>query len=147
MVWSLSERERKSLAYCRRQFLLQTDSWILHEKMTKLHTYLHSYSFRFGGRKKKQVHIHTFFFWVKTLMNHVTGTKWLASRCNSFYMEKYNDFSNKFIYSEKATNFFEINPLLLITVNTVKSKGKILQNFVAFSEYMNFTQSSCPITQ
>ena len=95
MVWSLSERERKSLAYCRRQFLLQTDSWILHEKMTKLHTYLHSYSFRFGGRKKnKYTYIH-FFFWVKTLMNHVTGTKWLASRCNSFYLEKYNDFSYK----------------------------------------------------
>ena len=28
--------------------------------------------------------------------------------------------------------------LLLTTVHTVKSKGKISQNFVAFSEYMNF---------
>ena len=45
----------------------------------------------------------------------------------------------KFIYSEKATKFFEIFPLLLTTVHTVKSKGKISQNFVAFSEYMNFT--------
>ena len=44
----------------------------------------------------------------------------------------------KFIYSEKATKFCEIFPLLLTTVHTVKSKGKILQNFVAFSEYMNF---------
>ena len=44
----------------------------------------------------------------------------------------------KFIYSEKATKFCEIFPLLLIIVHTVKSKGKILQNFVAFSEYMNF---------
>ena len=26
----------------------------------------------------------------------------------------------------------------MTTVHTVKSKGKILQNFVAFSEYMNF---------
>ena len=43
----------------------------------------------------------------------------------------------KFIYSEKATKFCEIFPLLLITVHTVKSKGKISQNFVAFSEYMN----------
>ena len=34
----------------------------------------------------------------------------------------------KFIYSEKATK-----------LHTVKSKGKISQNFVAFSEYMNFT--------
>ena len=44
----------------------------------------------------------------------------------------------KFMYSEKATKFCEIFPLLLTTVHTVKSKGKILQNFVAFSEYMNF---------
>ena len=44
-----------------------------------------------------------------------------------------------FIYSEKATKVCEILTLLLTTVNTVKSKRKILQNFVAFSEYMNFT--------
>ena len=46
-----------------------------------------------------------------------------------------------FIYSEKATKFSEIF-LLLLTVCTiltiVKSRGKVLQNFVAFSEYMNF---------
>ena len=29
----------------------------------------------------------------------------------------------------------------MTTVHTVKSKGKILHNFVAFSEYMNFTKS------
>ena len=44
----------------------------------------------------------------------------------------------KFIYSEKATKFCEIFPLLLSAVHTVKSKGKISQNFVTFSEYMNF---------
>ena len=44
----------------------------------------------------------------------------------------------KFIYSEKATKFCEIFPLLLTRVHTVKSKGKVSQNFVAFSEYMNF---------
>ena len=38
----------------------------------------------------------------------------------------------KFIYSEKATKFSKIFPLL-----TVKSKGKISQNFVARSEYIN----------
>ena len=48
----------------------------------------------------------------------------------------------KFIYSEKATKFVEIFPLLLTTVHTVKSKGKISQNFVAFSEYMNFKTHS-----
>ena len=40
------------------------------------------------------------------------------------------------IYSEKATKFGEIFTLLMTTVHTVKSKGKISQNFVAFSEYI-----------
>ena len=44
----------------------------------------------------------------------------------------------KFIYSEKATKFCNIFPLLLTVCTVVKSKGKILQNFVAFSKYMNF---------
>ena len=43
------------------------------------------------------------------------------------------------LYSEKAAKFCEIFPaVLLTTVHTVKSKGKISQNFVAFSDYMNF---------
>ena len=42
------------------------------------------------------------------------------------------------LYSEKATKFCEIFSLLLTLCTAVKSKGKILQNFVAFSEYMNF---------
>ena len=45
----------------------------------------------------------------------------------------------KFIYSEKATKFWEIFTLLLFYVVLVKSKVKISQNFEAFSEYMNFT--------
>ena len=44
----------------------------------------------------------------------------------------------KFIYSEKATKFCEIFSLLLSYVVPVKSKVKISQNLVAFSEYMNF---------
>ena len=44
----------------------------------------------------------------------------------------------KFIYSEKATKFCEIFPLLLTVCTVVQSKGKILQNFAAFSENMNF---------
>ena len=50
--------------------------------------------------------------------------------CDVYYL--------KFIYSEKATKFGEISNLLLTTVHTVKSKVEISQNFVAFSEYMNF---------
>ena len=48
----------------------------------------------------------------------------------------------KFIYSEKATKFCEIFTLLLSYVVPVKSKVKILQNFVAFSEYMNFNKKN-----
>ena len=49
-------------------------------------------------------------------------------------------FSNtiKFIYFEKATNFCEISTVDLSYVVTVKSTVEISQNFVAFSEYMNF---------
>ena len=45
----------------------------------------------------------------------------------------------KFIYSDKATNFCEISTVDLSYVVTVKSTVEISQNFVAFSEYMNFT--------
>ena len=44
----------------------------------------------------------------------------------------------KFIYSEKATKFCEISTRDLTYVVPVKSTVEILQNFVAFSEYMNF---------
>jgi hypothetical protein len=44
----------------------------------------------------------------------------------------------KFIYSEKATKFSEIFTLLWTMCTVVNSKVKISQNFVAFSEYMNF---------
>ena len=47
-------------------------------------------------------------------------------------------FDLKVIYSEKATKFCEIFILLLSYVVSVKSKVNISQNFVAFSEYMNF---------
>ena len=43
----------------------------------------------------------------------------------------------KFVYSEKATKFYEISTLLLSIVHKDKSKVKISQNFEAFSEYMN----------
>ena len=45
------------------------------------------------------------------------------------------------MYSEKATKFCKIFTLLLSYVVPVKSKVKISQNFVAFSEYMNFTST------
>ena len=53
------------------------------------------------------------------------------------------DLMIKFIYSEKATKFCEIFTLLLSYVVAVKSKVKISQNFVDFSEYMNFIRNLC----
>ena len=50
----------------------------------------------------------------------------------------------KFICSEKATNFCEISTLRLSYVVPVKSKLEISQNFVAFSEYMNFNFGKTP---
>ena len=47
----------------------------------------------------------------------------------------------KFIYSEKATKFCEVFTLLLSYVVPVKSKVKISQNVVSFSEYMNFNNT------
>ena len=44
----------------------------------------------------------------------------------------------KFIYTEKTTKFCEISTVDLSYVVPVKSTVKISQNFVAFSEYMNF---------
>ena len=48
----------------------------------------------------------------------------------------------KFIYSEKATKFYEISTLLLSKVHTDKSKVEISKNFVAFSEYTNFISNT-----
>ena len=59
---------------------------------------------------------------------------------------KYNEFvqySSKivnlnFMYSEKATKFWKIFTLLLTGTIEDNSKVKISQNFLAFSEYLNF---------
>ena len=50
----------------------------------------------------------------------------------------------KFIYSEKATNFCKISSIDLSYVVKVKSTVEISQNFVAFSEYMNFKDTDGP---
>ena len=55
-----------------------------------------------------------------------------------FLLSKVGNGILKFIYSEKATKFCKISTLLLSYVVTVKSKVEIFQNFVAFSEYINF---------
>ena len=49
-------------------------------------------------------------------------------------------FCLKFVYSEKATKFCEISPLLLFLCTVDKSKVEISQNFASFSENTNFNQ-------
>ena len=51
----------------------------------------------------------------------------------------------KFIYSEKAAKFCEISTNYLSYVLPVKQLVEISQNFVAFSEYMNFNRLSISI--
>ena len=66
------------------------------------------------------------------------------------FWEGHKNFFNKaryikfVIYSEKATKFWEISTLLLSYVLLVKSKVEISQNFVTFSEYMNFNNCVQP---
>ena len=47
----------------------------------------------------------------------------------------------KFMYSEKAIKFCKTSTVDLSYVVSVKSTVEILQNFVAFSEYMNFKEN------
>ena len=56
-----------------------------------------------------------------------------------------NRFLLKFIYSEKATKFCEISTVDLSYVVPVKSTVEISQNFVVFSEYMNFKDGESDI--
>ena len=65
------------------------------------------------------------------------GEKDRKNELFGFQLSSVNTVEIKFIYSEKADSE-KSSTLLLSTVHTDKSKGKILQNFVAFSEYMNF---------
>ena len=72
---------------------------------------------------------------------HNRRNSWQRKRECIFFFRDYAIMNLKFIYSEKASKFCEIFTLLLTTVHTVKSKVKISQNFVAFSEYMNFIKN------
>ena len=80
---------------------------------------------------------------IKKIYTHKTCRKDKSHpifRCADFQVQSHFIYflKIKFIYSEKATKFSEIFPLLLTVCTVVKSKVMISQNFVAFSEYMNF---------
>ena len=70
---------------------------------------------------------------------------------------KVDEISHMILILLKATKFCELLTLLLTGTTQDKSKVKILRNFVAFSEYMNFKkthletyktkQIKCPIIE
>ena len=80
---------------------------------------------------------------MQTVMTNNKGSAaWMAPEVfeGNTYTEKCDIFRYivKFMYSEKATNFCKISTVDLSYVVTVKSTVEISQNFVAFSECMNF---------
>ena len=62
-----------------------------------------------------------------------------AKSITELQLRPFNPIFLKFIYSEKATKFFKISTVDLSYVVTVKSTVEFSQNFVVFSECMNFT--------
>ena len=78
-----------------------------------------------------------------TASNQIDHPKlWIKGCTNEvIFCKIHSKMELKFIYPEKATNFCEISTVDLSYVVTVKSPVEISQNFVAFSEYMNFTRS------
>ena len=81
----------------------------------------------------------------KIVLYSVTSMKNVLSPNWSSFIQNQSNFllsSYKFIYSVKTTKFCDIFTLLLTVCTLVKSKVKISQNFMPFSEYMNFTINS-----
>ena len=134
--------------------------WHLKNEMqiARLQHYLfyHLYRFIKKGKKNKVSckRIRFLFFIRQNASQNLDEILFFRSKCSDAYLspclkhqrgfvgemrqtmgQKYfENMKVKFIYSEKATNFFEISTLLL----TGTSKVEISQNFVTFSEYMNF---------
>ena len=73
---------------------------------------------------------------LKPYSDSFTPFDFLLIHISKHYSQRLN--SLKFIYYEKATKFCKIFTLLLTGITQDKSKVKISQNIVAFSEYMNF---------
>ena len=77
----------------------------------------------FGGSPQGTFFIHD---------GHLESTEMCKNSISNFFHAIPSFVFVKFIYSEEATKFCEIFTLLLSNVVPVKSKVKILQNFVTF---------------
>ena len=73
---------------------------------------------------------------------HPFENRWVCGISSSIVQSLIYLWLLKLIYSEKTTNFCEISTVDLSFIVTVKSTMDISQNFVAFSEYMNFNFTS-----
>ena len=74
-----------------------------------------------------------------TAQNSTSPTRWVLGQLTmGKIQDKSQIFLVKFIYSEKATNFCKISTVDLSYESTVKSTVEISQNFLTFSEYLNF---------
>ena len=105
---------------------------------------LSTYSKKLQRKSCKHGRIHTCFQGSKLCIQYAltiqTNTRFPIRKAVSFACQIHTIFCKlKFIYSEKATKFCEISTLDLTVCSTVKYKVEISQNFVAFSEYMNFS--------
>ena len=69
-------------------------------------------------------------------VNKMRNAQNVKSRMKKLFETSYK--LGKFIYFQKAIKYCKISTLLLSYVVSVESKVEISQNFVAFSEYINF---------
>ena len=109
-----------------------------------LHSYLHMQGMT--ARALLRYFLGGFRLWADKLLVFLVFLSFMFNLCqnsevkpNHFKKQSSSSSFLNFVYSEKATKFCEMSTLLLSTVHTDKSKVEISQNFVAFSEYMNFT--------
>ena len=69
-------------------------------------------------------------------LNHIKLNSKILTNNQIYQREVYSLL--KFIYSETATKLCKFSTLIFTVCTAVKSKVEIVQNFVAFSEHMNF---------
>ena len=72
----------------------------------------------------------------------------VSKKPRSRHRQKRHTHSDKRYHSEvRILGFFYDKEIFPAVCTVVKSKGKISQNFVAFSEYMNFSRKNFPVVK
>ena len=111
-------------------------SYIIRFGMHRKKIELHCTGFPVHGKRRSEI------FFLKREQPGETGdSHWVEKS----FLDQNSYFHVKFTYSQKATKFCKIFSLLLTGTTQGKSKVEILQNFVAFSEYMNFNMTNATL--